>query len=82
MCADGVNGQDDGCLAVSEGVPASWMVGPVIDWMKLYFKLLDGSDFTCTWAVGQANGNTDQCFDMPALVARPLQPGEVYVPPQ
>jgi hypothetical protein len=57
-------------------------VGPVIDWMKLYFKTLSGADAICTWAVGQANGNSDPCFDMPVLVARPLQSGEVYVPPQ
>jgi hypothetical protein len=61
------------------GHPTAY-VDPVIDWMKLYFKTLSGADAICTWAVGQANGNSDPCFDMPALVSRPLQPGEVYVP--
>jgi hypothetical protein len=55
-------------------------VGPVIDWLKLYFKTLSGSDVACTWAVGQSNTNTDECFDMPILLSRPLQSGEVYVP--
>jgi hypothetical protein len=84
MCEDPVNGPEGGnspdCEGSDEGIPLSEYLDPVIDWLKLYFKLLDGSDFTCTWAVGQANGNSDPCFDMPALVGRPLESGEVYVP--
>jgi hypothetical protein len=83
MCEDpvnGPNGNSPDCQGSDQGHPLAAYLSPVTDWLKLYFKYIDGTDRTCTWAVGQANTNTDQCFDMPALISRPLQSGEVYVP--
>jgi hypothetical protein len=80
LCTDPYVDPNSACAGESEGISDGYGVPYVLDWLKLYFKLLDGSDFTCTWAVGQANTNSDPCFDMPALIARPLLSGEDYVP--